>query len=213
MTTLVLVDDHGLVRTAIRRLLEEEGDFEVVAEAADGRDAIDRVLETHPDLVLMDVGLPGISGVEATRQIKQALPKTRILILSEHDRPNFIKAALKEGASGYVLKTATTEELLTAVRVVLDGKCYLSPDIAHHVVSRLGEPTRGSGSTLDSLTHREREVLQLVAEGMSSKEIAHQLCISMRTVDAHRASLMNKIGSRKAAGLVRWAIREGLVAP
>lgn len=213
MTTLALVDEHGLVRTAIRRLLEEEGDFEVVAEASEGREAIDRVLETRPQLVLLDVGLPGISGVEVTRQITQALPETRVLILSEHDRPTFIKAALKEGAAGYVLKTATTEELLTAIAAVLDGKCYLSPDIAHHVVGRLGDSSRGESSTLDSLTPREREVLQLVAEGMSSKEIASQLYISMRTVDAHRASLMNKIGSRKAAGLVRWAIREGLVTP
>jgi DNA-binding NarL/FixJ family response regulator len=212
MTTLALVDDHALVRTAIRRLLEEEG-FEVVAEAKDGREAVERVIETRPDLVLMDIGLPGVSGVEATRQITQALPETRTLVLSEHDSPNYIRSALKEGASGYVLKTASLEELLAAVRAVLDGKCYLSPDIAHHVVGRLAEPARGGNSTLDSLTHREREVLQLVAEGLSSKEIASQLHISMRTVDAHRASLMNKIGSRKAAGLVRWAIREGLVAP
>ena len=212
MTTLALVDDHALVRTALRRLLEEEG-FEVVAEANDGREAIDVVLETRPDVVIMDIGLPGVSGVEATRQISQALPETRTLVLSEHDSPNYIRSALKEGAAGYVLKTATADELLAALRAVLEGKCYLSPDIAHHVVGRLSDGGRGGHSTLDSLTHREREVLQLVAEGLSSKEIANQLCISMRTVDAHRASLMNKIGSRKAAGLVRWAIREGLVAP
>jgi DNA-binding NarL/FixJ family response regulator len=193
-------------------LLESEGEFEVVAEASDGREGIELALEKRPDVVLMDVGLPGLSGVEATRQIVQARPECKVLIVSEYDRPNFVQAALKEGALGYVLKTATPEELLAAVRAVLEGKCYLSPDIAHHVVGRFSDPNRES-SALDSLTHREREVLQLIAEGLSSKEIASQLCISTRTVDAHRSSLMTKIGSHKAAGLVRFAIREGLVTP
>ena len=212
MTTLALVDDHGLFRAAIRRMLEQDGEFQVVAEAADGRAAIEMSVDKRPDLILMDVGLPGLSGVEATRQILQARPDCRVLILSEYDRPNFVQAALKEGALGYVLKTATPEELMSALHAVMEGKCYLSPDIAHHVVGRFADPN-GESSTLDSLTHREREVLQLIAEGLSSKEIASQLCISTRTVDAHRSSLMTKIGSHKAAGLVRFAIREGLVTP
>jgi len=213
MPRLALVDDHGLFRTALRRLLEAEGHFEVVAEAADGQEAVRRVIETRPDLVLMDVGLPGISGVEATRQIRGALPECKVLILSGYDRPSFVQAALMEGASGYVLKTATSEELLVAVRAVLDGKCYLSPDVAQHVVDRFAGPTQVGSTALGSLSRREREVLQLVAEGLSSKEIADRLCISNRTVDTHRASIMTKVGSRKTAGLVRFAIREGLVNP
>ncbi|HJO23214.1 MAG: response regulator transcription factor [Myxococcota bacterium] len=211
MPSLALVDDHGLFRTALRRLLETEAHLDVVAEASDGREAVARSIEIRPDLVLMDVELPGISGVEATRQIREALPDCKVLILSGYDRSDFVQAALTAGASGYVLKTATSEELLAAVRAVLDGKCYLSPDAARYVVDRFAKPASAGTPTLGSLSNREREVLQLVAEGLSSKEIADRLRISNRTVDTHRASIMTKVGSRKTAGLVRFAIREGLV--
>ena len=212
MATLALVDDHRLFRAAVRRLLAADGRFEIVAEAADGPGAVARVLETRPDLVLMDVHLPGSSGIEATRQIREALPACKVLILSGYDRPSLVQSALTEGASGYVMKTATAEELLIAVRAVLDGKCFLSPEIAQHVVERFAESGGPAGSpTLASLSRREREVLQLVAEGLSSKEIADRLSISNRTVETHRAAIMAKVGSRKTAGLVRFAIREGLV--
>jgi len=166
MPSLALVDDHGLFRTALRRLLETEAHLDVVAEASDGREAVARSIEIRPDLVLMDVELPGISGVEATRQIREALPDCKVLILSGYDRSDFVQAALTAGASGYVLKTATSEELLAAVRAVLDGKCYLSPDAARYVVDRFAKPASAGTPTLGSLSNREREVLQLVAEGL-----------------------------------------------
>lgn len=213
MTPLVLVDDHDLVRAAIRRLIEADGGIEVVGEASDGLRGVQVVLEQRPDLVLMDISLPKLSGIEATRQIKQALPGCKVLMLSQHDRPGYIQSALGAGASGYVLKTAAPRELKAALEAALQGECYLSPDVAQHVVGAFTRPRADDDMGLSALTGREREVLQLVSEGLSSKEIASQLRISVRTVDAHRSALMTKIGSRKVTGLVRFAIREGLIVP
>ena len=211
--SVVLVDDHQLLRDGLRKLIESSDDFTVVAEAADGREAVEKALEFEPDIVLMDIWMPLLSGIEATAQIKQRLPRCRVLVMSQHESPKFIQAALREGASGYAVKTTGGAELLGALRAVLQGKGYLSPDVARHVVDSFAHPEAESASPLQSLSHREREILQLIAEGLSSKEIAERLYVSTRTVESHRANVMSKLDIRKVAGLVRFAIREGLISP
>jgi DNA-binding NarL/FixJ family response regulator len=207
-----LVDDHPIIRAGLHRILETAGDFEVVLEAADGRSAVEQVLRVKPEVVLMDVWLPGLSGIDATRRILQGLPACRIVILSEQERSESVEAALREGAVGYVLKGSTAEEILSAVRAARAGKCFLSPAIASHVVRAFAHPeTRARGAS--RLSTREREVLQLVARGYSSKEAAVELGLSPRTAEAHRSSLMNKLGIHKVADLVRYAVREGVIAP
>ena len=212
-TTVLIADDHQLLREALRPVIESSGEFEVIAEAADGREAVELATELKPDLVLMDIWLPKLSGIEATRHVKHALPETRVLIMSQHDTSNYIEAALREGASGYMVKTTSANEMLAALRAASEGKCYLSPDIALRVVDAFARPSGEPSLAYSTLTGREREVLQLIAEGLSSKEVAQQLGISLRTVEAHRASVMDKLEIHKVAGLVRFAIREGLIAP
>lgn len=212
-TTVVLADDHSLLRDGMRRIIEAADDFDIVAEAADGREAVEQALRLKPDLVVMDIWMPQLSGIDAARQIRQSLPACRILMVSQHGRSDFVETALKEGANGYVLKTAEEEEFLAALRAVRDGKCYLSPDIAQRIVDAFARPGEARAMPYSVLTAREREILQLIAEGLSSKEVASQLGISTRTVEAHRNSLMNKLNIHKVAGLVRFAVREGLVAP
>jgi DNA-binding NarL/FixJ family response regulator len=207
-----LVDDHPIIRAGLHRILETAGDFEVVLEAADGRSAVEQVLRVKPEVVLMDVWLPGLSGIDATRRILQGLPACRIVILSQQERSESVEAALREGAVGYVLKGSTAEEILSAVRAARAGKCFLSPAIASHVVRAFAHPeTRAMGAP--RLSTREREVLQLVARGYSSKEAAVELGLSPRTAETHRTSLMNKLGIHKVADLVRYAVREGVIAP
>jgi DNA-binding NarL/FixJ family response regulator len=160
----------------------------------------------------MDIWLPRLSGIEATRKITHD-NRSRVLIVSQHDSWSYVEEALKAGASGYLVKTSSGAQLFTALRAVRAGKSYLSPDIAGRVVDAVVRPDRGSGSPVGALSGREREVLQLIGEGLSSKEIADSLGVSARTVEAHRASVMHKVGIHKVAGLVRFAIREGLIGP
>lgn len=212
-TTVVLVDDHRLVRDGFRRIIESSQEYEVVGEAADGRDAVKVVGELRPDLVVMDIWLPLLSGVEATRQIKQEFPDCKVLMLTQHETANFVEVALRGGASGYVLKTASPAEFLDALHAARSGKSALSPEIAQHVVDAFARPSGEPALSYSRLTGREREVLQLIAEGHSNKEVAGQLGISTRTAEAHRANLMTKLSIHNTADLVRFAIREGLVAP
>ena len=214
MTTRVaLVDDHTIVRDGIRRLLESTGEFEVVCECGDGRTAVEQILKHKPDIAVVDIWLPQLSGIDVTTRIHEEFPYCRVVILSQHDRSDFVEAALLEGAAGYVLKSASETDLLAALRVVRQGKCFLSPEIAQHLVSAFASPPEERAIGRARLTSREREVLQLIAEGLSSKEIAATLGVSTRTAETHRNSLMSKIGVHKAPGLVRYAIREGLVSP
>jgi len=211
-STIILVEDHEVLRDGIRSLIEATDDFEIVAEAADGATAVELAERHRPDIVVMDIWLPRLSGIEATRKITQR-GGTRILILSQHDGWTYVEAALKAGAAGYLVKTSSGTQLLSALRAIRAGKSYLSPDIAGRVVDAVVRPERSSGSPAGALSGREREVLQLIGEGLSSKEIADSLGLSARTVEAHRASVMHKLDIHKVAGLVRFAIREGLIGP
>ncbi len=207
-----VVDDHRIVREGLRSLLEREPDIEVSGEAGDGREAIRRVLELRPDIVVMDISMPDLNGVDAARQIVEGVPGTRVICLSVHRERRLVEAMLQAGASGYLLKTTAARELVAAVRCVAGGETWLSPPIAadivtHHV--RTGE-ARTVGAVAD-LTDKEREVLQLVAEGHGTKEVADRLHIAPKTVLAHRANLMRKLGVDSTVALARYALREGLV--
>ena len=213
ITRVAVVEDHTILRDGLRRVLEASGEFEVVAECGDGREAVEAVLRAKPDVAIVDIWLPTLSGLEVTKQLHEKLPQCKVVILSQHDRSDFVEAALRDGASGYVLKSAPATDLLAAVRAARAGKCFLSPEIAQHLVTAFSSPPEERAMRQSRLTPREREVLQLIAEGLSSKEIAASLGVSTRTAETHRTSVMNKLDVHKVAGLVRFAIREGLVAP
>lgn len=211
-TTILLADDHQIVRQGLRQLLEAQEDFVVLGEAADGYAAAELCEKLRPDVVLMDIWMPHLSGVDATRRIKKAGLDTKVLILSMHKARTYVEQVLRAGASGYLLKDLGAAEVVSAIRAVREGQCYLSPSITQQVLDALSKPSQGDGPA-EVLTGREREVLQNIAEGLSSKEIAALLGVSLKTVEAHRANLMEKLGIHKVSGLVRFAIREGLVAP
>jgi len=211
-SSILLVEDHEVLRDGIRSLIGATDDFEIVAEAADGATAVELAAQHRPDIVVMDIWLPRLSGIEATRKIVQG-GCTRVLVLSQHDAWSTVEEALKAGAAGYLVKTSSGFQLLTALRAIRDGKSYLSPEIAGRVVDAVVRPDRNSGTAIGMLSAREREVLQLISEGLSSKEIAESLGVSPRTVEAHRANVMEKLGIHKVAGLVRFAIREGIIGP
>ena len=211
-TTIVLADDHRLVREGLRRLLEERKDFRVIGEATNGQQAVEIAEAERPDLVLMDISMPGLSGIDATRRICKNGSATKVLILSMHDNRSFVEEVLRAGASGYVLKDAAASDLLRAVDAVRSGDSFLSPGITQQVVDAIANPGDRSAAALESLTERERQVLTLIAEGLSSKQIAGQLGVSLKTVESHRANLMDKLDIHKVSGLVRFAIRAGLVA-
>jgi len=210
-TRILLADDHGLIRKGIRALLNAEVDFEVVAEAESGREALELVREHEPDIVIMDVSMPDLNGILATQRIVSDFPNIKVLALSMHPVGNIIAEMLKAGASGYLTKNCASEELVNAVRMVYTNKVYLSPEISKSIVEdyvlRLSQDDQAD---CDPLSIREREVLQLVAEGKPSKMIASVLCISEKTVGAHRQSIMDKLGVRSIAELTKYAIREGL---
>jgi DNA-binding NarL/FixJ family response regulator len=210
---LVLVEDHALVRAGIRSLLEKLADLEVVAEAGDGRAALGLIAQHQPDVVLMDIKMSGLNGLEATARIVRDLPGVRVVILSMYANEEYVIQALRAGASGYLLKDAGTAELEVAVRAAARGETYLSPAISRRMIQDYLEVVGGEGGALEQLTPRQREVLQLVAEGNSVKEIAQILHVSVKTVETHRAQLMERLDIHDVAGLVRYAIRVGLVAP
>lgn len=210
---VLIVDDHTLLRAGMRSLLAQDPSIEIVGEAADGRDAVRAVGQLAPNLVLMDLTMPGMNGIEAVTEIKRRYPEVRILVLTLHKTEDFIHASLRAGADGYILKDATHEELRVAIRNVLLGKTYLSTDVSGKVVSGYlggGKSTSGS-SVFDTLTHREREILKLVAEGRSNKGIAEYLNLSVKTVEKHRSNLMSKLDVHNAAGLTAFAIEKGLL--
>lgn len=212
-TTILLADDHRLVREGLRKLIEEREDLRVVAEATTGQEAIELCEKLRPDLVLMDISMPGLSGIDATRRICKSTPGTKVLILSMHDNQGYVEEVLRSGASGYVLKDSAASDLLQAIDAVRGGDSFLSPTVTQQVVDALARPADRPLAAASQLTDREREVLTLIAEGLSSKEIAQKLGVSLKTIESHRANLMDKLDIHKVSGLVRFAIRAGLVAP
>lgn len=213
-TTILLVDDHRIVREGLRTLLGQQPDLEVVGEAADGRDAVAQARILRPEVIVMDIAMPEVNGVEATRLILAELPATRIVALSMYADRRFVAEILRAGALGYVLKDGAFEELALAIRTITEGKTYLSPSIAGLVVEELLQRTSAPGSpSLGGLTPRERQVLKLLADGMRPREIAQELTISVKTVEVHKQNLMNKLEIHTASELTRFAIREGLSTP
>lgn len=210
---VLLADDHGIVREGLRRLLESEPDLKVCAEASDGHEVLEQVDKHRPDVVVLDIGMPGIGGLETLERLRASHPAVKAILLSVHGDPSFIQSAVALGADGYVLKGGRAREVLSAVRAVMRGGSYFSPPVAREIVEQLREPRRGPPEPYTALSTREREVLQRIAEGLSAKEIATDLEISIKTVEAHRTSLMRKLGARKATELVRYALRHGLIQP
>lgn len=210
---VVLVDDHHLVRRGFQALLSQEPDIEVVGEAADGREAVQLVEQIQPDVLVTDLAMPGMSGLEAIRVLRKRHCPARVLVLTVHSETAYILRALRAGASGYILKSAAASDLASGIRAVHAGEVFLSPPVSTRVVTglleRLGDDQ--STSPLDLLTDREREVLQLIAEGRARRQIAERLCVSPKTVDTHRANLMRKLGVKDDAALVRLAVRHQVV--
>jgi DNA-binding NarL/FixJ family response regulator len=207
---LLIADDHGIVRSGLRLLLEREPDLEVVAEASDGAEARDLAIRERPDLAILDVKMPKLTGLQATREIRKQAPDVAVLILSMHDDERYLFEALKAGASGYVLKRQADEDLLDAVRSVQRGEPFLTPDAQRALIKDVLE--RGLEDT-DELTPREQEVVKLVAEAHTNREIAEILHLAEKTVESHRANAMRKLGMRDRVELVRYAVRRGLIEP
>lgn len=212
-TQVLLVDDHEMMREALRTLIEAHEGVSVVGEASDGRQAVEAVERLKPDVVVMDIWLPRLSGIAATKEILRREPSTKVVILSQHERRSFVEDALRAGASGYVVKSGSCRQLIEAIESVVRGRSYIAPAVTDHLVGAIAHGGQPRQAGLALLTEREREVLQRIAEGLGSKEIAADLHLSQRTVESHRANLMRKLDVHKVSGLVRVAIREGLVAP
>ncbi len=211
---VLLAEDHTLVRKGLRALLDEAEDITVIAEAANGRDAVAKVEEKHPDVILMDISMPLLSGLEATHQISERIPGAKIIILTVHANEEYILQALKAGAAGYLLKEAAPTDLIRAIKVVNQGEAFLSPSISRSVIRDYVEKTEllTCETRYDRLTSREREVLQLIAEGYPIKDIATHLSISDKTVRSHRKNLMNKLDIHNTAQLTLYALRHGLIS-
>lgn len=215
MTTLriLIADDHTLVRAGFRSLLESLPDCVVVAEVGDGHEALRLVAELQPDVVLMDVKMPTLNGLEATARISRDYPNVRVVILSMYTNEEYVLQALRAGAVGYLLKDAAIAELQLAIQASVRGEMYLSPSISKRVLNDYIQLVGSGGGMLDALTSRQREVLQLIAEGRTMKEIALLLKISVKTAESHRTQLMERLDIHDVTGLVRFAIRAGLVTP
>jgi two-component system response regulator NreC len=211
---ILLAEDHAILREGIRSLLASGPDLEVVGEAEDGLSAVTQTKQLQPDLALVDLSLPLMNGTEAIRQIKQRAPATKVIVLTVHKSDEHVRAALDAGAAGYVLKDDHYEDLMAAIRSVVAGGTYLSPKICGRVVSGyLGQASaQGPGVPWDTLTDREREVVKLVAEGYKNREIAGHLCVSLKTVEKHRANVMRKLDLHSVAALTAYAFENGLVA-
>jgi DNA-binding NarL/FixJ family response regulator len=208
---VLIAEDHQIVRQGLRTLLEREPDLEVVAEAENGRSTVRLARESHPEVIIMDVAMPDLNGIEATRQIISEMPKVKVIALSMYADRRFVANMLKAGASGYLLKDCASEELVRAIRVVLAHKTFLSPGVADIVVKDYVQAPLGSEvSAFSVLSNREREVLQLMAEGKSTNQIAECLHVSVKTVETHRQQMMQKLKMHSVAELTKYAIREGL---
>jgi DNA-binding NarL/FixJ family response regulator len=213
MTRIVIADDHKIVRQGLRALLDAAGGVEVVAEAADGHAALEAVARFQPDVVLLDLSMPGLGGLEALQRIKKEWKRTRVLVLSMHTTSEYVRAALRAGADGYVVKGAGVRELNDAIRVVVEGRQFLSAQVERAALLDLLDGPAVTADPLARLTPREREVLQLIAEGHSNRSVAVKLGLSVKTVDGHRTRVMSKLDLHDVTALTRFAIRHGLVSP
>jgi two-component system, NarL family, response regulator NreC len=219
MTTrirVLLVDDHAVLREGLRLLVHAQSDMEVVGEAQSGEEAVECARTLRPDLVLMDLAMPGVGGIEATARIRRESPATRVVALTMYDDPAYLRSVLAAGASGYVLKRAASTELLSAIRTAHRGETYLAPSLAGGVVDELLGRKAGNADTPvagDTLSDREREVLRLVAEGHTNQQVAEQLRLSVKTVETYRARLMEKLGLKSRVDLVRYAVSSGFLKP
>ena len=211
-TRVLLADDHALVRAGIRALVEKIPGVEVVGEAGTGREALELVRTKLPNIVLMDIAMTELGGLEALPRVTKDFPSVKVIILSAHASEEYVIRALREGASGYMLKDSATTELELAINSVIQGKIYLSPSISRTVIDDYLQRVSGAVSPLEQLTSRQREILQLIAEGKNTKEIAADLDISIKTVESHRLQLMDRLDIHHIPGLVRYAIRSGLVS-
>jgi DNA-binding NarL/FixJ family response regulator len=213
-TRIILADDHNVVREGLRALLEAEPDLTVAGEAADGLTTVHLVERVKPDVLVVDVMMPALNGLEVTRQVVRRSPDTRVIVLSMYSDESYVMEALKNGAAGYVLKSSTRSDLVQAIREVMAGERYLSAPLSARAVEAYVERAKGTEVVAyDTLTSREREVLQLAAEGHTSAEIAARLSISSRTVETHRSAVMRKLGLRRQTDLVRYALRRGILPP
>jgi len=209
-TRVLIADDHTLVRAGIRSLLEKMPGLDVVAEASDGPEALRLVAEHQPEIVLMDIAMPNLNGLDATRALTESYPQVKVIILSIYSDEEHVYQALRAGAAGYLLKDAATEELELAIRSVAHGDTYLGPQISRPLIDEYLHRTKAPGS-VENLSIRQRQVLQLIAEGKTTKQVALELHIGVKTVESHRAQLMDRLNIHDVAGLVRYAIRMGLV--
>ncbi|WP_026370868.1 response regulator [Kallotenue papyrolyticum] len=210
---IVLVDDHAMLRDGVRMVLEAQPGFEVVGTADNGYDAIQLIAELRPDIAILDVAMPGLNGLQATREIRNVSPETQVVILSMHEGEEYLREALRAGAAGYVLKRAAAKELVGAIQAVQRGASYLDPALTRTLISDYVRQVERADEAPDSLTERELEVLKLVAEGMTNRQIALKLNISIKTVQTHRANLMDKLNLHDRTEVVRYAIRRGLIQP
>jgi two-component system response regulator NreC len=212
VVSILIADDHAVVRLGLRLLLEAESDFAVVGEVGDGLEALLQVERLRPDVLILDLVMPGLNGVEVIRQVRKRAPKTRVVVLSMHANEAYVVEALRKGASAYVLKGSAGGEVLDAVRAALNGQQFLSPPLSGRAINAYVEKAKRSAADIyDTLTRREREVLQLGAQGRTNAEIAERLCISRRTVETHRGKAFQKLGLRNQTDLVRYALRRGIV--
>jgi len=208
-TRLLLADDHSLVRQGLKALLERQG-FQVASEASDGQEAVRLAAKVQPEVAILDISMPVLNCLDAARELLKSSPKTKVVLLTQHDEDHYVTEALRAGAKGYVLKSQAADDLVHAIREVCSGAVYLSPSISRAVVDAYLSRTYVS---TDPLSARERQVLQLVGEGKSTKDVAAQLGISVKTAESHRARLMRKLDIHETASLVRYAIRRGLIQP
>ena len=211
---VLIADDHAIVREGIRMILALHEDIEVVGEAADGREAIEQVEKLLPDVVLMDIAMPGLGGLEATLEIMKRKPQSKILVLTQYDNTEYIYRFLKAGAAGYVLKKTVGSDLVSAIRVIFQGKSFIDPSVADRVIKGFLEKPEVSKdeASYDGLSDREKQVLKLVAEGYTNQQIADALYLSIKTVMTHRTNLMEKLGIHNRSELIKYAIRKGLVS-
>lgn len=213
MIRILLADDHAVVRKGLRLVLEEQADFEIVGEAGDGREAVALAADLDPDVAVLDITMPNLNGIEAARQIKAKRPQTSIVVLSMHSDESFVLRALKAGARGYVLKDAREAELVSAIRLVQEGKSFFSPAVSRLLVEDYVRQleSRDIEDSYELLTLREREILQLIAEGKSNKDIANLLMLSLYTVETHRSNILEKLNLHSVPELILYAVRKGVI--
>ncbi len=208
-TKILLADDHVVMRDALKILLDQQDDFDVISVASDGREAVQLVEEYKPDIVVMDIEMPNLTGIEATKQIKAASAETKILALSVHTKSRLIARMLESGASGYLPKNCAADELVDSIRTIMNDQSYISPSVVESVVKYLQDKPSKVDESSDTLTAREREILQLLAEGKNTQEIAELLCVSTSTSETHRRHIMTKLNIYTVAELTKYAIRHG----